>query len=132
MSPFERAAVQAEFAKVTRADIGRPPFADTREQHIEGRPVIVQYGDIRDDRLDAILKNAPVTPQFHHTIKCTECGKPATYMAKSNNDVILSRCDDHLEGVDFRRASGIAMKPLDTVEGPIAADGFAGDPYDQV
>ena len=30
-SIFERAAVQAEFAKITRADIGRKPLEDVRE-----------------------------------------------------------------------------------------------------
>jgi len=29
---FEQAAVQTEFAKLTRADIGRPDFTDTHEQ----------------------------------------------------------------------------------------------------
>jgi len=31
VSNFERAAVQAEFAKIPRADIGRPPFTDVRD-----------------------------------------------------------------------------------------------------
>jgi hypothetical protein len=35
VSEFEEAAVRTEFAKVTRADIGREPLADTREHVLD-------------------------------------------------------------------------------------------------
>ena len=48
VSDFERAAVQVEFAKITRADIGRPPLSDIRERVL----------DITTERVLDVIRNA--------------------------------------------------------------------------